>query len=589
MKKPIANPTTGPKELELWRHLLEALPSFKATVYFSMLLSLLALSPSIYMLEVYDRVVTSRSEMTLLMITIVVIAAYIFQELLELVRKDIMQQAAKKFDEQMVDRVFRAIHKGSLLKIPSVNLRFLSDLKELKSFMHSPALMALIDAPLAMIFLAIIFVIDYHLGFFAVFGVLVQIILMWVNHRKVHPAFNEAQAAAGLSQNYAVMNLKNAQVIESMGMSQGISQEWQKKQYEFLSKQAFASDYGGGISAVSRFIQQTQGSAILGFGCWLAVNGQDPHIGGVIILISILAGKGLQPMVQLVGSWKTVVDARSSYFRLKGLLAGIPESSDTMALPTPKGLVMVENVVSGAPGSNVPILRGLNLQIPAGSFLSIAGPSGSGKSTLARILVGVWPASSGKVRLDGVDIYQWDKEELGPHIGYLPQEIELFDGSIAENIARFGELDLAAVQEAVALVGLTEMIESLPEKYDTQIGEDGGTFSGGQRQRIGLARALYKNPRLIVLDEPNSSLDQAGDAALINALRVMKSRQSTIVVISHRTNVINESDLLLILTEGTTRAYGPRADVLKALEEANRKASTPAVAAPAAPQAGEAS
>lgn len=568
----LTNSSLVPRDMELWEHIKNSFPSLKFTIYFSILLNMLSLAPSIYMLEVYDRVLTSRSESTLLMLTLAVIGSYVVHELLELLRKGIMQTAARKFNDDLVERIFGAIHRGNLLRIPGITLKPLTDHKELRTFMSSPAMMAMIDAPISLLFLIVIFSVDYRMGVFALLGLLAQLFLMWMNHRKVHPSLNEAQLAANISQSHAVLNLKNAQVIESMGMESAISKEWERRQFRFLEKQAVASDYGGAINAASKFVQLFQGSALLGFGCWLVINGHDDSTGGLIMLISILATRGLQPMAILVASWKTVVDARSAYQRLKQLLTLIPCQVESMPLPAPKGHLTIESIVVAAPGTNAPILKNISFQIPAGQFLSIAGPSGSGKSSLARVLVGVWPTASGKVRMDGVDIYQWNKTELGPHVGYLPQEIELFDGTVAENIARFGEVDLLKVKQATALVGLHETIEALPKGYESEIGEEGGIFSGGQRQRLGLARAIYGNPKLLVLDEPNSSLDQAGDAALLKTLEVMKSQGTTIVVVTHRTNVIQVSDLLLILNEGVTTAWGPKDGVLKALEDAKQKA-----------------
>lgn len=556
---------------ELKKILEQDLSSFKKAIIFSVLINLISLAPTIYMLEVYDRVLNSRSELTLAMLTIAVIGAYIFAEWLEVIRTQIMQQISKNFDAGLLLRIFEAIHRGILLKIPGVTLRPLSDHRELRNFISSHAMMSLIDAPISLLFLAIIFLIDVRLGAFSLVGVLVQFFLMWINERKVHPSLNSAQEAASISQGQAILNLRSAQVVESMGMQSNVRARWQKKQLEFVERQAVASDYGGLVNAGSKFIQLFQGSALLGLGCWLSVNGHMAGGGGMMIVASVLGGRVLQPMVSLVGSWKMVVDARSAYERLDGLLNVLPAQNATMSLPPPRGYLTIESLIAAAPGSQAAILRGIQFQVPAGQILAVAGPSGSGKSTLAKLLMGIWPASSGKVRLDGYDVHQWNKTELGPFVGYLPQDVELFDGTLAENIARFGEVDMDRVREVSALVGLQEVVDGLSEGYDTMIGEDGAVLSGGQRQRVGIARALYGNPKFIVLDEPNSSLDAQGDAALITALRAMKAKGSTVVVISHRANLIHEADLMLLLVDGTTKAFGPRQQVLAALEEAKQK------------------
>ena len=303
----------------------------------------------------------------------------------------------------------------------------------------------------------------------------------------------------------------------------------------------------------------------------------------MMIVAWVLGPKALAPLVQVVALWKNVVNARDAYGRLDSLLSSLPARAEGMPLPPPKGLLTVEGVVAGAPGSPVPIIRGVSFGVPPGHILAMVGPSGSGKTTLARLMVGLWPASSGKVRLDGVDIFPWNKAELGPHMGYLPQGIELFDGSLAENIARFGVVDMAKVEAATRAVGVHEVIMALPNGYETRIGEDGCFLSGGQRQRIGLARAIYGDPKFIVLDEPNSSLDEAGEAALVQTLLALKSRGSTIIVITHRTSVLAAVDLLLVLRDGTVHMVGPRDDVLAALRQAqNPQPPQGAVAAPSA-------
>jgi len=291
-----------------------------------------------------------------------------------------------------------------------------------------------------------------------------------------------------------------------------------------------------------------------------------------MIVGSILGGRVLAPLIQIISQWQNVINVREAYQRLDGLLTSVPELEPGMPLPAPSGQLLVEGLVAGAPGSTAPILKGVNFRLQPGEVLAVVGPSASGKTTLARMLVGLWPASGGKVRLDGVDVYTWNKNELGPHVGYLPQGIELFDGTLAENIARFGEVDQAKVEAAARAVGLHEFILALPQGYDNTVGREGAMLSGGQRQRVGLARAIYGNPTFVVLDEPNSSLDEQGDAALASAIVQLKSRGTTIVVMTHRTSVLGVADKMLVLNEGQTQMFGPRDEVLKALSEAATKA-----------------
>ena len=365
-----------------------------------------------------------------------------------------------------------------------------------------------------------------------------------------------ANQAAIAAQNYAANSLRNAQVIEAMGMEGGIHRRWLKKQNEFLGKQAEASDKAGGYAALSKFVQLTQSSLLLGVGCWLTIRGHFPGGGGLMLVASILGGKVLSPIVQLIGAWKMVVNARDAYGRLDKIVEAVQLREPGMPLPAPQGNLSVEAVMAGAPGTQAAILKGVSFGVPAGRTLAVVGPSASGKSTLARLLVGVWPAASGKVRLDGVDIFPWNKAELGPHMGYLPQDVELFEGTLAENIARFGEVDMAKVEAAAKAVGVHDTLMALPQGYDTNIGDEGCILSGGQRQRVGLARAIYGNPRFIVLDEPNSSLDEAGEAALVQTLLVLKSLGITIIVITHRDAWVEVADRLYEVKGGRVSELG---------------------------------
>jgi ATP-binding cassette subfamily C exporter for protease/lipase len=360
-----------------------------------------------------------------------------------------------------------------------------------------------------------------------------------------------------------------------MGMLRDIHRRWMDKQREFLNLQAQASDTGGAFQAASKFLQNTTSSMLLGLGAWLMLRNELNGGSGMMIIASVLGGRVLAPLVQIVTQWQSVVNVRDAWGRLEQLLAGLPVRPPSMPLPPPQGNLTVEAVVATAPGTQVPILKGVAFALPPGEVLAVVGPSASGKTTLARLLAGLWPANSGKVRLDGVDVYTWDKGELGPHVGYLPQGVELFDGTLAENIARFGPVDSAKVEAAARAVGLHEMIVALPKGYDSPVGREGAMLSGGARQRVGLARAIYGDPVFVVLDEPNSSLDEAGDAALASAILQLKSRGTTFVVMTHRTSVLAVADKMLILHEGQNRAFGPKDDVLAALAKATAQASQP--------------
>ena len=547
-------------------------PQFKQAALFSVFASLLILAPSGYMLEVYDRVVNSRSHMTLAMLTILVLAAFVVMEVLDWVRSEVMHEAAMAFDKRMSHRVFSAIFEANLKRMPGGNAQPMNDFRTVRDFLFSPVLLALMESPVSLVFLILIFAISPVLGWAAVVAAILQTFVGWLNERSTQPPLLAANRTAIAAQQYADGTLRNAQVIESMGMLRDIHARWIDKQREFLGLQAQASDKAGFYQAISKFLQNVVGSLLLGLGAWLLLRNELNGGAAYMIVGSILGGRVLAPLIQIISQWQNVINVREAYQRLDGLLTSVPELEPGMPLPAPSGQLLVEGLVAGAPGSTAPILKGVNFRLQPGEVLAVVGPSASGKTTLARMLVGLWPASGGKVRLDGVDVYTWNKNELGPHVGYLPQSIKLFDNTLAENIARFGEVDQAKVEAAARAVGLHEFILALPQGYDNTVGREGAMLSGGQRQRVGLARAIYGNPTFVVLDEPNSSLDEQGDAALASAIVQLKSRGTTIVVMTHRTSVLGVADKMLVLNEGQTQMFGPRDEVLKALSEAATKA-----------------
>jgi ATP-binding cassette subfamily C exporter for protease/lipase len=333
----------------------------------------------------------------------------------------------------------------------------------------------------------------------------------------------------------------------------------------FLNLQAEASEKAGTVGAITKFVQVSLQSLVLGYGALLAIEGKISP--GMMIAASILVGRALAPVQQVIGVWKSWNTTQVAYSRLTELLAANPPRDAGMPLPKPLGAISVENVIAAPPGSPVPVLKGVNFAIAPGEVLGVVGPSGSGKSTLARLLVGVWPAVQGKVRLDGADIYQWNKAELGPHIGYLPQDIELFSGTISENIARFGELEAEKVVSAAKRAGVHDMILHFPKGYDTLLGDGGAGLSGGQKQRIGLARAMYGDPSIIVLDEPNSNLDDVGEAALLQGILDLRQQGKTIVLITHRSSILGVTNKLLVLRDGVTAMFGPTTEVINALNQ----------------------
>ena len=558
-------PQTPPSELALAFEPLK--PVLIRAAGFSMIISLLALSPTVYMLEVYERVVNARSGMTLAMLTVVVVLCYAVMEILEKVRGAMMRAAGVQLDEKLSERVYNAMFQGFLKRHVSGGTQVLNDLKLVREFLFNPALLAVLEAPVALVALALIFAINPLLGWSAVLGALAQMGVAYMNERATRKPLNEANRSAAAAQQFAEASLRNAHVMESMGMLDAVQARWQKRQDQFLAHQAQASEGAGLWTAMSKLIQQLMGSVLLGLGAWLFLGNTLNGGGGMIIIGSVLGGRVLAPLGQVVAQWNAVVNVRAAWARLEALLAQIPEKPEAMSLPAPKGFLTVEALMAGAPGQQVPIVRGVQFGIQPGEVLAVIGPSASGKTTLARLLVGLWPAISGKVRLDGADVHAWDKAELGPYLGYLPQGVELLDGTLAENIARFGDVDMVQVEAAARLVGLHELIMSMPQGYNSPIGRDGTMLSGGQRQRVGLARALYGKPVFVVLDEPNSSLDEVGDAALANAIATLKQMGTTFVVMTHRSSILGVADKILLMREGTQQAFGPRDEVLAALQQ----------------------
>ena len=543
-------------------------PYFVRAGWFSLVCSFLVLAPSVYMLEVYDRVVNSRSHMTLAMLTLLVLGAYAVMEVIEWARSEIMRTASVELDRKLSARVFDSIFQANLRRIPGGTQQPMTDFRQVRDFLFSPVLLAVMESPVSLVMMVLLFLISPVLGWSALAFAVLQTLVAWFNEQRTKPPLSLANKASMEAQQYADNTLRNAEVIESMGMLRDIHRRWQEKQREFLSHQAIASDRAGGFQAISKLVQITLGSLLLGLGCWLLLHDKLNGGAGMMIVASILGGRMLAPLVQVVSQWQAVVGVRDAYKRLDALLQAVPAPDPQMELPTPRGILLVEQLVATAPGNPAnPLLKGLQFALAPGEALAVVGPSAAGKTTLARLLVGLWPAQSGKVRLDGADIHTWDKSRLGQHLGYLPQGVELFEGSLAENIARFAQVEPAKVEAAARAVGLHEFILSLPQGYDSPVGVQGARLSGGQRQRVGLARALYGNPVFVVLDEPNSSLDDEGDAALTRAIVQAKARGTTFVIMTHRPSILGVADKMLILDEGVQQMFGPRDEVLAALQK----------------------
>ncbi|ATE77944.1 MULTISPECIES: type I secretion system permease/ATPase [Pseudomonas] len=548
--------------------------SFVSVGFFSFFINALMLVPTFYMLQVYGRVVTSGSLTTLAMLTLIMTGLVVTLGALEWVRSRIMVRVSTRLDVLLGRQVYKASFKRALDSGGmDASAQPLNDLTGLRQFLSGNGLFAFFDAPWLPIYVAVMFMFHPWYGWVAVGSALLLLFLAFLNERLTGPTLAQANKEHIGATLHTTKNLRNAEVIESMGMLETLMDRWGRRQRNVLLLQSGASDRGGIISTLSRSIRILVQSLILGLGAYLTV---DHQVGpGMVFAGSVLLGRALAPIDLIIGSWKGFIAARSQYRRLNDILDKQQAQPERMSLPAPKGNVQVESLVVAAPGSKTPIINNISFSVPAGCVVGIIGPSAAGKSTLARALMGVWAPQHGVVRLDGADISAWDKHELGPYIGYLPQDIELFEGSISENIARFAEVDSEKVILAAKTAGVHEMILQLPDGYDTVIGSDGVMLSGGQRQRIGLARALYGNPRLIILDEPNSNLDEVGDRALAAAIQQIKLTGATLFVITHRTNIVSQLDRLMVMIGGTISHYGPREQVLAELnaQQAQRHAT----------------
>jgi ATP-binding cassette subfamily C protein EexD len=539
--------------------------SFVAAGVFSFFINMLMLTPAIYMLQVYDRVVSSGSHSTLVMLTLIVMLLFITLGGLEWVRSQILVRISTRLETLLDKRLFDVSYKQALYSGGgNVSAQPLADLTGIRQFMTGNGLFAFFDAPWLPIYLAVMFMFHIWFGWVGVFSAIVLVIIAIVNERMTKKPLAEANKVSMESRAYVDRNLRNAEVIESMGMLPSIWNRWQEKQKSILHHQAVASKKAGLLTSMSKTFRMTVQSLILGLGAYLAIEHEITP--GLMIAGSILLGRALAPIDILIGTWKQFVTARGQYARLNELLSKLPADKERMSLPAPKGRLSVENVVITPPGSRIPAVKNISFEVAVGELVGVVGPSAAGKSTLVRAILGIWPVASGKVRLDGADVFTWNRDELGPHLGYLPQDIELFEGTVSGNIARLGDVDPEKVVVAAKKAGVHEMILRLPDGYDTVIGVSGGGLSGGQRQRIGLARALYDSPRMIVLDEPNSNLDEQGEQALANALKSIKAEGSTVIIISHKPNVIALMDKLLVMQDGALTAYGPTAEVLKGLK-----------------------
>jgi len=528
--------------------------AFLAAAGFSLAINLLVLTSPLYMMQVFDRVVTSGHLDTLAWLTLLATAAYIAYGALETARGSIMARLGAWLDRVLATRLIKAGVAAALAGQPT-GTQPLRDLAQVRGFLAGPAMSPLFDAPWAPVFLAILWFMHPWLGAFALVSAILLFLLMIAGELLTRKPVREGEAGQMRAYGVAEATLRNGDLVQAMGLMPSLLKRWQGEQAGAIDAQQGATDRSLVLQGLTKGIRMLVQTAILGLGAWLVVRGELTS--GGMIAASILLGRALAPVDQLLGSWKQFISVRDCWRRVAALLNRFPAEAESMPLPEPKGVLSVEGLTFFPPNTDRAVLRSVSFALKPGQQLGIIGPSAAGKSTLCRLLVGALAPSAGHVRLDHADLSAWSRAEIGPHLGYLPQEVTLFAGTVAENIARMGDPDPAKIVRATRLANVHEMILRLPQGYETRLDNGAIQLSGGQRQRLGLARALYGDPKLLVLDEPNANLDSEGDAALLSALAAMKQQGCTVVMVGHRPSMLEQADLLLYLRDGMVQAFGP--------------------------------
>jgi len=555
----------SPVKLALLRFKKEAL----WIAIFGLFSNLLMLTPTLYMMQVFDRVMLSNSEYTLAALSLLALLLFLVMGFADWARSRLLVRAGARLDLMLQQRVFRASFAARLRNTSTTGPQALNDLTQLRQFLTGNGVYAAVDTPWVLVYAGVLYLIHPSLGYAAGVFVLITLAVALVGNRYMAPLHAKAQAAQLQSNNYLNGKLRNAETVEAMGMLGDLRRRWLSIHDEQGRHQAAAHEASHRLQATVKYVQYTQQSLVLALGALLAIDG---HISaGAMIACNALMGSALRPIGLIVQSWGQFVESRAGYRRLSTLLIEHPAPGGRSDVAELKGQLSLRGLVATAPGREQPILKGLDLDFRAGEVVAIAGPSGAGKSTLARCLLGIWPQTDGQVLLDGTPINEWSREAIGPHLGYLPQDNELFDGTIAENIARFETDQEKLVIEAARRSGIHEMVLHMPRGYDTPMGEAGGTLSGGQRQRIGLARAILGDPLLVVLDEPNANLDDVGEAALIRTVADLKARGRTVFMIVHQPSLLRVADRLLVLDDGRVVQFA----AIRVETPATKEAATP--------------
>ena len=551
------------KDNLLYRAVRDTRAPFYTAIFFSFFINILAFVGPLYMLQIYDRVITSRNELTLVFLTIIAGFLLFVYAALEKIRSAVLVRAGLLFDSKTRSELFESVLRGSLKQPDKAHYSVLRELDVLREFLTGSGLISFCDTPWVPIFIIGCFILHPLFGVVATIGALLIFAFAVANELLTREHLLTAGKNASAAGVFAAATFRNVEVLHAMGMWRPLRNRWMARQSDMLKLQARASDRAGVLVSATKFLRAFLQVAILGTGAYLCIIQESTA--GAMVAASIIMGRALAPVELVVGQWKSFLGARSAWARISELLNVLPAQTKRMKLPTPEGNLAVESIIVCPPGAQRPVLQAVSFALAAGSALGVIGPSAAGKSSLARALVGVWPAVTGTIRIDGAELSHWDNEQLGQYVGYLPQDVELFSGSVAENIARFQAVDEEAVIAAAQMAGVHGMIQSMPAGYNTQIGDGGQSLSGGQRQRIGLARALYRMPVLVVLDEPNASLDADGEAALVGALQQLKAAKRTVILITHKTNILTLMDKLLVLSEGQVQAFGSRDEIFSKL------------------------
>lgn len=545
-------------------------PVLGMAVVFSFFINVLALVSPLFMLQVYDRVLTSRNVLTLVFLMLITLFLLGVYAVLEALRTQVLVRGGVRFDANLRERTYRSAFEVHLRRRGGNEAQAFRDMDSVREFMTGAGIVSFCDIPWIPVFIGVAFILHPYFGVLAILAGAVIFGLAVANDYVTRDALKRANSAGIAAQSDVSATLRNSEVMYAMGMWAGLMRRWTSRRDEMVAWQATGSDRGGGFMSAIRYARQAVQTLILGGGAYLAIDGKISP--GAMIAASVIVGRALAPIEAGVGQWKSFVSARGGWDRLQALFDATDDTKDRMALPDPAGRLSADSLVVAPPGSRTPTLRGVTFKLEPGATLAIVGPSAAGKSSLVRAVVGVWPALAGEIRLDGSELKHWDPQALGAHIGYLPQDVELFSGTVAENIARFNDVQADEVIAAAKLAGVHSMIQDLSDGYETQIGEGGAALSGGQRQRIALARAVYRQPPLIVLDEPNASLDAVGEAALIEAMKTLKAAKKTIVFVTHKTNLLGLSDVIMVLRDGVVASLGPRDQVLRQLVDASKVA-----------------